>query len=164
MEKGIIFNIKKFAIHDGPGIRTTIFFKGCPLGCDWCHNPEGIKSEIEIINNKKIGYEIDKTNLMKIILKDKIFYEQSNGGVTISGGEPFAQIEFLKSILIECKKNKIHTTLDTCGYTTINEIKKIYNYVDIFLYDLKIIDEKKHVIYTGKSNKNILRNLKYLLN
>ena len=173
MEKGIIFDIKRYAINDGPGIRTTIFFKGCPLNCQWCHNPEGIKSIIETIkidnyikNNQKrtIGYKINKEELIKIILKDKIFYNESKGGVTFSGGEPLMQINFLQSMLIECKKNDIHTVLDTCGYSNTNEIDKICDYVDLFLYDLKFIDENKHIKYTGKSNLIILKNLKYLTN
>jgi pyruvate formate lyase activating enzyme len=172
MKKGIIFDIKRYAINDGPGIRTTVFFKGCPLNCQWCHNPEGIKSNIETnktikkyiknSQNETIGYKINKEKLIKIILKDQIFYNESKGGVTFSGGEPLMQINFLQSILIECKKNKINSAIDTCGYSSKNEIDKIYDYVNLFLYDLKFIDENKHIKYTGKSNGIILKNLKYL--
>jgi pyruvate formate lyase activating enzyme len=165
MQEGIIFDIKKYAINDGPGIRTTIFLKGCPLNCFWCHNPEGINKKIEkFTNNKIIGYKIKIKDLMIEILKDQIFYNESGGGVTFSGGEPLLQIDFLNSILIECKKNNINTVLDTCGYTSINKLNKIYNKVDLFLFDLKFINEKKHKKYTGKSNKNIIKNLIYLTN
>ncbi len=174
MNKGLIFDIKRYAIHDGPGIRTTIFMKGCPLNCVWCHNPEGIKSKIEKITSYKnnfkkeqkevIGYYVDKDELLNIILKDKIFYDESKGGITFSGGEPLLQIEFLKKMLNECKKHNIHTTIDTSGYSSIDNIKQIYNDVDLFLYDIKFIDEKKHIKYTQKSNKIILKNLKYLTN
>jgi len=165
MNEGIIFDIKRYAINDGPGIRTTVFLKGCPLNCWWCHNPEGMNINIEKINIKEIlGYKISVKDLINEVLKDYIFYNESGGGVTFSGGEPLLQIDFLLSILIECKKNKIKTALDTCGYSTIKKIDKIYDYVNLFLYDLKFIDEEKHLKYTGKSNKTILNNLKYLTN
>jgi len=173
MKEGIIFDIKRYAINDGPGIRTTVFLKGCPLDCWWCHNPEGINPKIEEIKIKKtnnykinskenIGYKININDLLNEILRDITFYNESNGGVTFSGGEPLFQIDFLYSILVKCKKYKINTALDTSGFTTLKNIKKIYNYVDLFLYDLKFIDEKKHLKYTGKTNKIILSNLKYL--
>jgi len=173
MKEGIIFDIKRYAINDGPGIRTTVFIKGCPLNCWWCHNPEGIKINIENLNktkkinskinqNKIFGYKINVKNLTNEILKDYIFYKESKGGVTFSGGEPLLQIDFLHSMLIECKKNNINTAIDTCGYSTIKKIEKIYDHVDLFLYDLKFIEDKQHEKYTGKSNKIILSNLKYL--
>ena len=127
---GFIFDIKKFAIHDGPGIRTTIFFKGCPLRCWWCHNPESLKLEPEEMykKNKKdqfnlkksqikeiIGQKISIDELMHEINKDIIFSDQSAGGVTVSGGEPFMQFDFLYELLKECKKQQIHTTVDTSG-------------------------------------------------
>ena len=119
---GIIFDIKKFAIHDGPGIRTTVFMKGCPLSCWWCHNPESRKMIPQtILNNvtnqeKNIGRKITIDKLMQEIEKDIIFYDESDGGVTISGGEPFSQPEFLKALLKKCKERGIHTTVDTSGY------------------------------------------------
>jgi len=173
MNEGIIFDIKRYAINDGPGIRTTVFLKGCPLNCWWCHNPEGINLNIEKLNinkkintkinqKEKIGYKINVKDLTNELLKDYIFYKESGGGVTFSGGEPLIQIDFLHSILLECKKNNIKTAIDTCGYSTIKKIDKIYDYVDLFLYDIKFIDEKQHLKYTGKSNEKILSNLKYL--
>lgn len=172
MKEGIIFDIKRYAINDGPGIRTTVFFKGCSLNCWWCHNPEGINPTIEKIKINKnshdlkikeyIGYKINTKNLLNEILKDILFYNESKGGVTFSGGEPLFQVEFLYSILVECKKHKINTAIDTSGFTELKNIKKICNYVDLFLYDLKFIDKNKHIKYTGKSNNKILTNLKYL--
>jgi len=212
MEKGLIFDIKKYSIHDGPGIRTTVFFKGCPLKCWWCHNPEGQSYKPElvhdknkcikclkciatcnnkalnfdknaylVINEKKcnlcgicvsacpsqaleiIGKSIDPESILNEILKDSIFYEESNGGVTISGGEPLAQPKFLKSLLHQCKKHNLHIVIDTCGYAPSKFLSEIKGLVDLFLFDLKILDEKKHIKYTGKSNRLILNNLKLLL-
>lgn len=160
MNEGIIFDIKRYAINDGPGIRTTVFFKGCPLNCWWCHNPEGINPKIVRFNkNETIGYKINSKDLMKEILKDQIFYNESGGGVTFSGGEPLYQIEFLKTILKDCKKNNIHTAIDTSGYCSINEINRIYDDIDLILFDLKFINELEHLKFTGKSNKRIIQNL-----
>ncbi len=163
---GIIFDLKKFAIHDGPGIRTTVFMKGCPLDCTWCHNPEGRKNAPEkiIIRNKaskeeSFGREIAVDELYKEIEKDRVFYEQSGGGVTFSGGEPMSQIEFLSDILQLCKNNKIPTAVDTSGYAPFEYFEKIYNLIDLFLYDLKIMDNNLHHKHTGVSNKLILDNL-----
>lgn len=171
---GLIFDIKRFAIHDGPGIRTTVFFKGCPLRCWWCHNPESQKQQIEKI--KKINYLkmndqtqfdsvgklINIEQLMKEISKDIVFFDESCGGVTFSGGEALMQPEFLFEISKECKNSGIHTTLDTCGYTEIENLRKICKNIDLFLYDIKFIDEKLHEKYTGISNKLIIKNIEYL--
>lgn len=163
---GIIFDLKKFAIHDGPGIRTTVFMKGCPLACWWCHNPEGRRCEPEkiVIKNRRskeefFGREIAVDELMKEIEKDTIFYEESGGGVTFSGGEPMNQIEFLEEMFRLCKKNKISTAVDTSGYVPFDYFDKIYDLVDLFLYDLKLMDDNLHQKYTGVSNKLILDNL-----
>ncbi len=175
-QKGIIFDIKKFAVHDGPGIRTTVFFKGCPMHCWWCHNPESHKIEPETITRKVvtssskacyekkevIGREVITEEVMKEIEKDLIFYEESKGGVTFSGGEPLFQPEFLIDLLKKCKKRGIHTTLDTSGCASKIELLKIIGLVDLFLYDLKFVDEEKHLHYTGESNNQILDNLKTL--
>ena len=170
---GIIFDIKKYAIHDGPGIRTTIFFKGCSMGCQWCHNPESkhfgvenftVKDRVKIfIKTETVGYEIYVDEVMKIIKKDKVFYDESGGGVTFSGGEPTVQTNFLLEILKECKKSKIHTTVDTCGEASWNKFGRIIDYVDLFLYDIKLINNVLHNKYTGVSNKRIHENLTNLL-
>jgi pyruvate formate lyase activating enzyme len=161
-EKGVIFNIKKYALHDGPGIRTTIFFKGCALNCWWCHNPEGISQSIES-SSDGFGSEISVTELIDEIKKDWIFYEESSGGITISGGEPLLQIDFLVHLVKEIR-SVIDTsvTLDTSGFAPWEVIKLIKDEIDLFLYDIKLIDDKLHQKYTGVSNKEILSNFEKL--
>lgn len=206
--KGLIFDIKRYSIHDGEGTRTTVFLKGCPLSCLWCHNPESQsfkihivhyedkcincktceqvckKRAIKIIDNKaqidnllcnlcfdcikacptnalsQVGslYSVDE--VLEEVLKDKVFY--SNGGVTISGGEPFSQVKFLLSLVKCLKENHIHIAIDTSGYTKFSNIEKVLEYTDQFLYDLKIMDPLLHKSYTGVSNKVILENLEKL--
>lgn len=174
--KGIIFDIKRFAIHDGPGLRTTIFFKGCPLSCWWCHNPESINANIEtyisterlgdaeFIKNKKIGRWVSLEELFVEIDKEKIFMEEGAGGVTLSGGEPLMQVEFAKQILQRCKENGIHTTVDTSGAVSLSSIKKVIPFTDLFLYDIKAMNAEIHKKYTGLSNELIVSNLKYIVN
>ena len=160
--KGVIFNIKKYALHDGPGIRTTIFFKGCALNCWWCHNPEGISQSIES-SCGVVGSEISVTELIDEIKKDWIFYEESNGGITISGGEPLLQIDFLLQ-LVKKIRSVIDTsvTLDTSGFAPWEKIELIKDEIDLFLYDIKLLDDKLHQKYTGVSNKEILSNFEKL--
>lgn len=170
---GIIFDIKKYALHDGPGIRTTIFFKGCPLSCLWCHNPESQNMKPELIRrqslikkneykNELVGKEVSIKEVIAEIEKDSLFYDQSGGGVTFSGGEPLFQHEFLKEVVDYCYENEIHMALDTCGYAPWNHLESIKDKIDLFLYDLKIIEDKKHQKFTGVSNEKILTNLKKL--
>lgn len=209
---GIVFDIKKFSIHDGPGIRTTVFLKGCPLQCVWCHNPEGISSKpeihiweqrciacgncVEICPNSAVSFQdglrlwdrdvctrcgrcaslcpaetvqlIGKTvsvaDVMAEIEKDVICYDQSGGGVTFSGGEPLNQIRFLKALLESCKDQKIHTAVDTCGLSPWKNYQEIIPYTDLFLFDLKLMDEPRHKELTGASNQLILENLQRLVN
>ena len=165
---GYVFDIKKFAIHDGPGIRTTVFLKGCPLRCWWCHNPESIK-QIKIDENNSctasetsIVRKYSVNELLKIIQKDLIFYDESDGGVTFSGGEPLIQIDFLELILQKCKSEYIKTAIDTCGYVKTESFERIYKYTDLFLYDLKLFDDELHRKYTGVSNNLIKENLEFL--
>jgi len=160
-DKGIIFDIKKFSIHDGPGIRTTVFLKGCPLQCRWCHNPEGQSPEPETMSGRKktAGSEVTVDWVIKEIEKDRIFYEQSNGGATFSGGEPLMQPEFLRRLLAACREKKIHTALDTSGYAPPELFRTFFDAADLFLFDCKLIDEQLHKKYTGVSNKTILANL-----
>jgi pyruvate formate lyase activating enzyme len=165
--EGIIFNIQHYSIHDGPGIRTSVFFKGCPMNCWWCHNPESQNPLIEKFYNphsKKqiIGKKITVDELYFEINKDRIFYDESGGGVTFSGGEPLIQNEFLISILKKCRENGIHTTLDTSGFSSEEIFKSITGLVDLFLYDIKFIDDGLHKKYTGTSNKQVIENLKIL--
>lgn len=209
MKKGIIYNIMKYSIHDGPGIRTTVFLKGCPLDCWWCHNPESQNSQIEIMEFPErcivckecikacklgiIGKNISKENFKKIcnlcgkcidscyalaremigkemttfevmeeIKKDSIFYSESGGGATFSGGEPLMQKDFLEDLLRECKKNSIHTAVDTSGYGPLRDLLDIAKLTDLFLYDIKLMDNGKHLKYIGVPNKLILDNLREL--
>jgi pyruvate formate lyase activating enzyme len=172
--KGLIFDIKRFAVNDGPGIRVTVFLKGCPMSCWWCHNPEGINPEPEsfvketmidgkvICENTVAGEWITLDELMNEIEKERIFIDESGGGVTFSGGEPYYQAEFLINALKECKKRSIHTAIDTNGLTSEENIRQSAVLSDLFLYDLKFIDEEEHKKYTGVSNKLILQNLQIL--
>ena len=173
-QTGIIFNIQRFAIHDGPGIRTTVFFKGCPLRCWWCHNPESHKILPEkfdgcnlrrgfdhsfSMSKDEIGKEISVDELMSEIVKDRVFYEESGGGVTFSGGEPLMQDKFLIESLKKCNTLGIHSAVDTSGYTSEGVIDRVSNYADLFLYDLKLMNDDVHQKYTGVSNQIILKNL-----
>lgn len=207
---GIIFDLKKFAIHDGPGIRTTVFFKGCPLSCWWCHNPEGQSFEQELMFEERkcrgcgaclqacaqgaismadgslsidkesctlcgacveachpealrlIGREVTAEEVMEEIERDRIFYDSSGGGATFSGGEPLSQPEFLHSLLRACKAREIHTTVDTSGYAPWEVLREIAADADLFLYDLKLMDDGEHRKFTGVSNELILENLRLL--
>ena len=170
-----IFDIKRFAVHDGPGIRTTVFFKGCPLDCWWCHNPESRNSDPEDViykrqlGDKEIEYRqtygksIGIKDLLKGILKDRLFFEESGGGVTFSGGEPLSQSEALLELLQHCKQHGIHTTVDTCGYAQWSNFKKIIPFTDLFLFDLKLMETNKHEKFTGMKNELIIKNLVGLL-
>jgi len=205
--KANIFNIQKFSVHDGPGIRTTVFFKGCPLKCAWCHNPESQNAGMEILYDKNkctlcgncikacqnnaieiknnilttnmdkctfcgdctvccinsakqiAGKEYTVDEVMKEVLKDRVFYKNSKGGVTLSGGEPLIYAAFVEELLMELKKENIHTAVDTCGAVDFKVLERISKYTDLFLYDIKSMDEEKHILYTGVSNKNIINNL-----
>ena len=172
--KGLIFDIKRFAIHDGPGIRTTVFLKGCPLDCWWCHNPEGIKQEIETITKKitlddtvietteDVGKWITVDEMMTELEKERIFMEQSGGGVTFSGGEPLQQHKFLISALTRCKADGFHTCIDTSGHVSSKVIEEVGSMADLVLFDLKMMDEQEHKKFTGMTNEVILKNLDIL--
>lgn len=206
---GTIFDIKKYAIHDGPGIRTTVFLQGCPLSCWWCHNPEsqprhpvllyranrcvlcgtcvqvcpqngisigGVAStdrsrcdvcgecaEICYHGAREVsGREMTVAEVLAEIKRDVPFYDHSGGGVTFSGGEPLLQRSFLAALLRESKACEIHTVVDTSGLAAWDVIESIRNDVDLFLYDLKMMDDRRHKQYTGVSNELILSNLRRL--
>ena len=190
MSKAAFFNIQRFCVDDGPGIRTTVFFKGCNLRCAWCHNPESQRSKSEwlLYPDKCIGcgrcagigeddtdfvcfhdakeicgreYAVDE--IMREILKDKSFYDNSGGGVTFSGGECMLQIDFLEEILKSCKASGIHTALDTAGCVPYGYFERVIPYADLFLYDVKCFDSEKHQKYTGVGNELIMENLQRLL-
>jgi pyruvate formate lyase activating enzyme len=174
--KACIFDIKRFAVHDGPGIRTTVFFKGCPLNCRWCHNPEGISPNIEHYTEEKefdgvilekelvLGRWISLEDLMVELEKDRVFMEESGGGVTLSGGEPLMQHEAAFALLEECRSRNIHTALDTSGFVAEKILQQASELADLILYDMKALDDEIHVKHTGVSNKKILHNLEIALN
>ncbi len=207
---GIIFDIQKFSVHDGPGIRTTVFLKGCNIRCLWCHNPESfiINSQLAFeqsrcsgcrrcesvcahgvhlfVNEKHevnyelckkcgkcieecpnhclkiFGYDMTAKEVIKEVLKDKKYYESSGGGITISGGEPSVQYDFLMELLIESKNNELHTCIETNGIIEFERLKEIAKYVDLFLLDYKATGFERHKLLTGCSNEQMLNNLDYL--
>ncbi len=208
--KVLIFEIQKMSTEDGPGIRTTVFMKHCPLKCVWCHNPESIpkKPLLEWLKHKCIGCKTcvetckqhalsldkeglhidrekciscgecveacpstalhmfgtwwDLEDLFHEVHKDRVYYIKSGGGITVSGGEPTLQPEFIEHFFKKCKENGLSTALDTCGYASKETFKKILPYVDLILLDIKEIDPEKHKEYTGVSNEKILENAKWL--
>ena len=187
---GRIFNVQRFCTSDGPGIRTTVFFKGCPLRCVWCHNPESQRSEAEILFYEKsctgcgrcrgitaksidfscyarakeiCGKTVSSDEIIAEAMKDKAFYENSGGGITLSGGEPLFQSEFALDILKKSKENGLHTAVETCGFAKRDVIERVAALTDLFLFDFKEGNPLLHEKYTGVSNDVIFENL-YLLN
>jgi pyruvate formate lyase activating enzyme len=156
-----IFNIQKYSIHDGPGIRTVVFFKGCPLQCLWCSNPESQNGSLQIaLDNTVYGEFRSLNDIMKEIMKDKDFYEESNGGVTLSGGEVLMQHEFAIALLKRLKEQGIHTACETAGYTSSDIFSDFIINVDLLLFDMKHYDSKKHYEATKVHNERIISNLK----
>ena len=208
--EGNIFDIQRFCVHDGPGIRTTVFFKGCPLRCIWCHNPESQKREVSLAfyEDKCVGcgacaevcpngthvFDGEKhvlkrsgcvhcgkcaqkcpngaiellgraesvSDIMKEVLRDRIFYKNSGGGLTVSGGEPLMQGEFLVELLRTAKAEGIHTCVETCGFASPETVKTVAKYTDIFLFDIKETDDLRHKELTGVPFTPIKENLRLL--
>ena len=170
-----VFDIKRFAVHDGPGIRTTVFLKGCPLSCWWCHNPESqsmkpVTVDIErkvngksVAGKKVYGKSLEVESVLQSLLRDTHFYEESGGWVTFSVGEPHMQAAGLKQLLEGCKQHGLHTTVDTCGHARQEELDGILPLTDLFLYDLKHMDPELHLKYTGVDNELILANADHLI-
>jgi pyruvate formate lyase activating enzyme len=173
--KGLIFSVKRYSVHDGPGIRVTFFMKGCPLNCMWCHNPEGISylpetvmqtnrvGDREFSKNEEVGKYYTVNSILEILGKEEVFMNQSKGGVTFSGGEPMLQFKFLLDALQACKKNGYHTAVDTSGYSSAENYKSIIPFTDLFLFDIKHLEEARHIESTGVSNIGILDNYRLLL-
>ncbi len=210
MQSGWVFNIQRYSVHDGPGIRSTVFLKGCPLRCRWCHNPEGQAAGPEIMAleghclacgecraacpfgpaidgsgalpvhhprctlcgacvdacpsaaRQRVGREMTVAHVVEEVLKDRVFYDESGGGVSFSGGEPLTQPDFLKALAEACHGLEIHTAVDTCGYGSWESLRAVSRFTDLFLYDLKVMDDAKHREVTGVSNAPILSNLRSL--
>ena len=199
MSKGMIFDIQRNSFVDGPGIRTTVFFKGCNLRCAWCHNPESqtMRPQLMVYEDRCkgcgsckavcphglescdlcgkcvaacpygarqiCGREYTVEEVLAEVKKDMLFYKTSGGGVTFSGGECMLQIDFLEELLKKCKENGIHTAVDTAGNVPFSQFERILPHTDLFLYDIKLMDSRKHARYTGQGNEQILENLKNLI-
>ena len=164
--KGRIFDIQKFSIHDGPGIRTIVFLKGCPLRCRWCCNPEGQNYAIETMRMagkaKTVGEDITVGAVMDIVLQDRPYYRRSGGGLTLSGGEAFAQPEFAKALLEAGKQEGIHTAVETTASVPWEHLEAALPWLDLVLMDIKHMDGEKHRRFTGRDNALILENARRL--
>jgi pyruvate formate lyase activating enzyme len=211
--RGMVFDIQRYSIHDGPGIRTLVFLKGCPLQCLWCANPESwlpgpqlfyrpaacvhcgecaqaapdkgiamdgeggeLRINFALLNKRDLswvkacptgalavkGLSMSVSEVFAALMRDEIFYRQSGGGITLSGGEPLAQPEFAKALLLEARRNTISTAVETSGELPLETMLAVSHYADLFLYDFKIFDEEKHRRYTGRSNRGIKENLSAL--
>ncbi|MFH1614059.1 MAG: radical SAM protein [Planctomycetota bacterium] len=164
MLSGIIFDIKELAIHDGPGIRITIFMKGCPLRCSWCHNPEGLLPQPQVIHRqdgqRQAGKWYTSKELSQIINKKTDFLRMNEGGVTFSGGEPLSQAKFIVEVIDMLKE--VHVLLDTSGYGNEADFRLLAERSDLVFFDLKLIDNNMHKKYTGCDNATILSNLQLL--
>lgn len=161
---GIVFDIKRGGVKDGPGIRTSVFLKGCPLRCAWCHNPESQAPEIQraATDGAVCGREMSVGDVMAEVRRDKVFYRTSGGGVTFTGGEPMMQFGFLRELCAAAKAEDIHVALDTSGWAPPAEFAEICPLVDLFLFDLKATGEDGHRLLTGVPSDPILANLRLL--
>jgi pyruvate formate lyase activating enzyme len=208
MRTGIVFNIQRFSIHDGPGIRTTVFLKGCPLRCAWCHNPESQDPKPQVVllegrcircgacadicpshicpadvaqsassscalcgacvracptgAREIIGRSMRVDEVVEEVRADQVFYQESGGGVTVSGGEPLDQSSFACDLLHACRSHGIHTAVDTCGEGNWDDLQHLASEADLILFDLKFADASRHAAYTGGSNERIVTNLRAL--
>ncbi|MBQ8295611.1 MAG: glycyl-radical enzyme activating protein [Clostridia bacterium] len=166
--KGRIFNIQRFSIHDGPGIRTIVFFKGCFMRCAWCCNPESQSYDIQQMTEKgtvkTVGQDVTVAELLPELLADTAYYRRSGGGITLSGGEILGQPDFARDLLRACKENGLHTAVESTGNAPYENIEKILPYLDLYLMDIKHMDSEKHKEYTAAPNGLILENAKKLAN
>ena len=167
--RGIIFNIQHFSIHDGPGIRTTVFLKGCPLRCPWCSNPESQRMNPEPMLDAvtkapgTTGQEKTVDEIIDEVMKDIDFYEESGGGVTISGGEGMVQPDFVKALLAKLKEHKIHTAIETTGYIKKEIFRELAPMFDLLLFDVKHYDSDEHYEGTHVHNELIIENLAWAI-
>ena len=163
-EKGLIFNIQKFSINDGPGIRTTVFFKGCPLQCKWCSNPESqnrfSRQTGEMKDSAFCGRLYTVEEVMQAVRQDKPFYEHSSGGMTLSGGDVLQQAEFAAHLADAAREEGIHVAAETEGYTSPERFCAFMDHIDLLLYDFKQADREIHVQGTGVYNDVIVQNLR----
>lgn len=164
--QGRIFNIQRFSIHDGPGIRSIVFFKGCFMRCAWCCNPESQAYEIQTLQEngkeKIVGKDVTVAEIMPELLSDMPYYRRSGGGITLSGGEILAQSDFARDLLCACKEHGLHTAVESTANAPFETIEKILPYLDLYLLDIKHMDSVKHKEYTLAPNELILENAKKL--
>ena len=160
---GTLFNIWKFATRDGPGIRTVVALKGCPLRCVWCHSPESWSYDIEKYSNgEMVGWKTTAEKVVEEVLRDKPFYDASGGGLTLTGGEPLAQADFCREILRLAKAAELRTAIETSGYAPLKVVKAVEQFVDLWLYDVKMLDPTSFKKYTGRPLSPVLENIRYL--
>lgn len=162
-DAGVVVNIQKYSLHDGPGTRTLVFLKGCPLRCLWCANPESQQAGIQRVKGQVFGQKMRVEEVVDIVLQDMMFYQSSGGGLTLSGGEPAAQAPFAEAILRLCKQQGVHCALESCGHAPWETFQKLLPHVDIFLYDIKHLDNSVHKQLTHVGNALILENLHKIL-
>lgn len=184
IKQPLIFDIARGSFEDGPGIRTTVFFKGCPLSCPWCHNPESQSYNMETMffpeecigcknceNDKTcftlarriIGQPYSPEQLINILMEDKPYYDESGGGVTFSGGEALSFPQYLSQVMPVLKEHKIHVAIQTCGYFNFHDVSTLLPYIDLIYFDFKIMDCDSHEKWLGKPNTLILENFKKML-
>ena len=161
---GTIFDIQRYSVHDGPGIRTIAFLKGCPLRCRWCCNPESytIEPQTMMVLGKEVetGRRVTVEELLAELLKDMVYYRRSGGGITLSGGEPLFQPEFALNILKACKEKWIHTAIETSGCADYAVYEALFPFLDLLMVDVKHMSSAKHKDFTGQPNELILENVK----
>ncbi len=161
MHKGIVFDIKEFAVHDGPGLRTTVFLKGCPLACMWCHNPEGQSHEPQEMHgpsgNRIAGVEYTSAQIAAMLNRQAPIFQKNEGGVTFSGGEPLMQAEFIAEVIDQL--DDVHVLLDTSGFGKESDLRLLIERLNMVYFDIKLVDARAHRVYTGVDNHAILHNL-----
>ena len=164
--KGRIFNIQRFSIHDGPGIRTIVFLKGCYMRCAWCCNPESQSYDVETLieggRSKTVGRDVTVAEIMPEVLADMPYYRRSGGGLTLSGGEVLAQADFARDLLRAAKEAGLNTAIETAASLPYSEIEKLLPYLDLVMMDIKLMDSARHKEYTGMPNELILENARRL--